>query len=272
MIRRARLVASTLAAVCATAHGSPLPPAPAVRPVAASPSPDAYGYYAPPGFRFTLRTSVGGRYNPLGLELAARAGMQGRMFASDAKVLRNNYIFFGVVPGISPTQVHVGPSIEIAPLSIFSVRMTAEVHSFFGNLGFAQSFASPLSDYSDSAQDMREGRAFSSTGVHLPFQPVVQLPFLRAATVHPRACKPFLRLILEIGSDGTATLFFYKVGPEPALWENPESFCPLISISSFNHGRLQNLVSLFFFWVPLFLLLPQSKVLWFPPLYNFSLW
>jgi hypothetical protein len=151
--------------------------------------PDALGYTEPPDYRFTMRNAFGGRYNPLGLELSTRAGLQARLYHKDSPIVRSNYVFIGMNAGISPTQAHIGPLVEVQPISILSVKLITEVQTYFGDLGYAQSFVSARDNFSDSAQSARENSsAYATTGFHLTFEPVLLVPLV---------VKPKFTLVLQ---------------------------------------------------------------------------
>jgi len=62
--------------------------------------------------------------------------VQGAFYRAQVTGAARQYLFFGIQPGISPSQRTSFPRSRSQPLSkSSSLRFTAEVHSFFGNLG-----------------------------------------------------------------------------------------------------------------------------------------
>ncbi len=130
----------------------------------------------PPATRLIGNHLLAFRYNPLGLEYQLRAGVQRRLYKDRTPSLRDNFVFAGFAPRINPAFIKFGPSIEIQPLSIFNLRVGAEVIGFFSTFGFLQSFTSPNKDYSDS--ELNRGRDakrnYSTAGGHFMIEPSVQ--------------------------------------------------------------------------------------------------
>jgi hypothetical protein len=132
---------------------------------------------AVPPLRVVATNLLALRYNPLGLEDQLRLGWQMRLYAREAPALRDNYVFFGLAPKLSPAYAKVGPSLEVAPLSVFSLRTTVELVDFFSTFGHLQSFGSPRDDYADSTLSRRNdaGLSYSTDGVHFLLEPMLQL-------------------------------------------------------------------------------------------------
>jgi hypothetical protein len=173
------LTAGSARAQSAPAQGGAAPAEPdgsAATP-AAAPAPAAQP--EPPWTRLIGNHLLVFRYNPLGLEYQLRAGVQRRLYRSESAVFRDNFIFGGFYPKINPAFVKFGPSFEIQPLSVFNLRVAAELMGFFSSFGFLQSFNSPLVDYSDTALNAGRDakRNYSTAGGHFMIEPSVQLKF-----------------------------------------------------------------------------------------------
>lgn len=130
----------------------------------------------PPDVRFVVNNLFVFRYNPVGIEDQIRAGVQLRVFHKEGPLFRDNFFHFGVYPKINPAYLKLGPSVEIQPLSVFNLRVGVELVEFFSTFGFLQSFAAPTAQYSDSDLDagFAAGRNYSTSGVHVMFEPLVQ--------------------------------------------------------------------------------------------------
>jgi len=164
------LLTSVAAIASADTAGKPEPAAPA------SDAPPE-----PPRTRLLLNNLLAFRYNPLGFEDQVRVGLQTRLYRSKEAVLRDNFIFTGAYPKINPAFIKAGPSIEIQPLSIFNLRLAAEIVGFYSSFGALQSFSSPTAAYSDT--DLRAGkeagRNYATYGAHAMIEPTIQLKFGR---------------------------------------------------------------------------------------------
>lgn len=135
--------------------------------------------YPIPKIRIAISNLLVGRVNPLGLEDQLRVGVLKRMFVNSAPALRDNYVGISLAPRLSPAYVKVGPSFELQPLSVLNLRFTAELMQWFGTFNTLQSFGSPLDDYSDSTlkRNNEMGLAYRPSGIHLYFEPTVQMRF-----------------------------------------------------------------------------------------------
>lgn len=130
----------------------------------------------PAGPRLVLSNLFAFRENPLGIEDQLRIGLQQRLYKSESAALRDNFVFAGLAPRVNPAFLKIGPALEIQPLSVFNLRLGAELVGFFGSFGFLQSFQSPRDDYSDTllraARDAKQN--YSSYGAHAMIEPSVQ--------------------------------------------------------------------------------------------------
>jgi hypothetical protein len=137
----------------------------------------AHAHAAP--VRVILLEGVGGRINPLGLENQLHVGPSIELYPSARPVLRDNFLYFGLAPKLSPSRSRMGVEAELQPVSIFNLRVVAELVSYFGVIGSLQSFGSPLDAFSDTAIDRgdKAGRAYHTNGAHLAIQPTLQVKF-----------------------------------------------------------------------------------------------
>jgi hypothetical protein len=105
----------------------------------------------PPQHRIVHRNTFAIRYNPLGLLYDGRFSYRYRLYQSDSKALRDNFLGVGFAPTASPAFVRIGPYVEFNPLSVFGVWAAFQYVQYFGTFDLGQSFASPASDFSDRA-------------------------------------------------------------------------------------------------------------------------
>jgi hypothetical protein len=116
------------------------------------------------------------RENPIGLETRARLGVQKRLYAAQNPALENNYVFAGFYPRLNPASAQLGAGVELQPLSVFQLKLSAEVVEYYGTFGILQSFTSPTADYGPDrlAALADAGTNYSASAVHFAVEPLVQ--------------------------------------------------------------------------------------------------
>ncbi|QSQ26067.1 hypothetical protein JY651_14560 [Pyxidicoccus parkwayensis] len=127
-----------------------------------------------PNVRLYLASLSLVRYNPLGLETQNRLMLQKRLFDSESMLLRDTFIGGGLSLKANPAGVKVGPLVEFQPVAMFNLRAGYEYSSYFGTLGFLQSYPNSLADFSDDARDLTEDSAYSTSGHHFFVEPTLQ--------------------------------------------------------------------------------------------------
>ncbi len=105
---------------------------------------------APPQHRIVHKNLIALRYNPLGLLYDGRFSYRFRLYATESKVLRDNFIGVGVAPTASPAFVRIGPYVEFNPLTILGFWSALQVVQYFGSFDLLQSFPGAQSDYRDT--------------------------------------------------------------------------------------------------------------------------
>lgn len=132
-----------------------------------------------PDWRFTINNLLVARYNPIGLEDQIRMGVQRKLYDNGKALFENNFFFFGLAPKINPAYLKLGPSLEIQPLSIFNLHVGVEMIQYFSTFGYLQSFQTPTAVYDDSTNTKAEkyGKNYSTTGLHVMIEPLIQLKF-----------------------------------------------------------------------------------------------
>lgn len=105
----------------------------------------------PPQHRIVHKNTLALRVNPLGLIYDGRFAYRLRLYQSDSKVLRDNYLGIGIAPNASPAFVGIGPYLEFSPLTMFSVWAMVQAIQYFGSFNLLQGFAGAQSDFSDTA-------------------------------------------------------------------------------------------------------------------------
>ncbi len=105
----------------------------------------------PPQVRLVHKNTFALRINPLGLIYDGRFSFRERLYASDSKALRDNFIGVGLLPTASPAFFRIGPFIEFNPISMFGVYAAIQYVQYFGTIDLAQGFPGAQSNFSDSA-------------------------------------------------------------------------------------------------------------------------
>jgi hypothetical protein len=147
-------------------------PAAAGTPLTGPPPP----FVPPPDLRVSITNLLVARYNPLGLENQLRIGIAERLSHRPSPLLRDTFIWFGVAPRLSPAFLKIGPSLEVQPLAIFNLRVTAELMQWFPSFGYMQSFVSQTDNWSDDAMKKTNemGKNYATAGVHFFVEPTLQ--------------------------------------------------------------------------------------------------
>lgn len=173
------------------------------RSAAADPAP-------PPPLRIVIDNVLVGRVNPLALADLLRVGVAGRLYRAMRPILRDNFILFAASPRVTASSLRVGPQLELQPLSILSLRLTGELVRFWGLFDSVQSFASPYANWSDSAlsRNGKLGLSYPTEGVHVIFEPMVQLRFGPIA-LRDRVTIEYWSLHLRPGD-----VLFYEAGAD----------------------------------------------------------
>lgn len=105
----------------------------------------------PPAVRIVQKNTFAIRYNPLGLLYDGRFSARLRLYESDSKALRDNFVGLGLAPTASPAFLRIGPYLEFNPASVFGVWGALQAVKYFGTFNLVQGFPSARSDFSDSA-------------------------------------------------------------------------------------------------------------------------
>lgn len=123
----------------------------------------------PPLHRIVHRNTFALRYNPLGLLYDGRFMYRLRLYESDSKMLRDNFVGLGAAITASPAFVRAGPYVEFNPLTIFGVWAMFQGVQYFGTFNLLQSFPGAQSDYSDTAITALGGSRQPTNGWELTF-------------------------------------------------------------------------------------------------------
>ncbi len=122
---------------------------------------------SPPQHRIVHKNTFAIRYNPLGLLYDGRFSYRYRLYGSESKVLRDNFLGVGLAPTASPAFIRVGPFVEFNPLSVFGVWAALQYVQYFGTFDLLQGFAGAQSDFSDSAIRANRANRLTANGWEL---------------------------------------------------------------------------------------------------------
>lgn len=128
---------------------------------------------APPQHRLVQRNALALRYNPIGVIYDGRFQYRYRLYASESRALRDNFVSIGVAPGASPAFGRIGVVAEVQPLSVLTLYALYEVVGYFGAFDHLQSFASPHDEFDDDT--LEGGGAYATSGAQLTLGANVQL-------------------------------------------------------------------------------------------------
>lgn len=105
----------------------------------------------PPQHRLVHKNTFALRYNPLGLLYDGRFAYRYRLYKSDEKALRDNFLGIGLAPTASPSFLRIGPFVEFNPLTVLGFWAALQFVQYFGSFDLAQGFPGAQSDFSDKA-------------------------------------------------------------------------------------------------------------------------
>lgn len=130
-----------------------------------------------PAQRLVLNSLSIFRYNPIGLETRARFGWQQKFYEGHHRATNDNFWFAGTYLRLSPAGARAAAMVELQPVAMVHLRLTAEKLAYFGNFMFLQSRGSANDDLSDAAMkaNAKGPQAnYAGSGTHLSIEPRLQ--------------------------------------------------------------------------------------------------
>ncbi len=118
----------------------------------------------PPQHRIVHKNTFALRYNPLGLLYDGRFSYRFRLYESDSKSLRDNFIGVGIAPTMSPAFLRIGPYVEFNPLTVLGFWGMVQFTQYFGSFDLLQGFPGAQSDFSDKAIKANTGNRVATNG------------------------------------------------------------------------------------------------------------
>lgn len=143
-----------------------------------------------PDQKIVYRNLTVARLNPLGLLEFLDVGYQQRLFVSSSPLFKDNFASIGARLLLSPAFARMSAVLRIQPLSILQFFAEYELGGHFGTFNFLQSFPSASADYSDTAIDALEDRAYATTGSQIAVGGTLQL---KVGPIAARSTARFIR-------------------------------------------------------------------------------
>jgi hypothetical protein len=138
----------------------------------------------PPQHRLIWRDTSTFRLNPIGLSNEARFTYRYRLYKSESKALRDNFLGIGIQPAITGAYTRLGVVAEVQPLSVLQLWALGEVVQYFGAAEYFQSFPDATSDYRESQLNVQALRGvgdplmnYSTSGKQLTLGATLQMRF-----------------------------------------------------------------------------------------------
>ncbi len=119
--------------------------------------------------------SLGLAVNKLGLQNTLDLGRAWRLNGSDSPLLRDAHVSFGFSHVLTPSYTRLGPWVEVAPLSVFELRLGAEGSGYFGTFGSLMSFESYGDSFDDEVRSARKQEARAGIGSRLYASPTLRM-------------------------------------------------------------------------------------------------
>lgn len=140
--------------------------------------------------RIVYRNLAVVRLNPLGLLEFLDVGYQRRLYASKSPLFKDNFASLGGRLLLSPAFARMSAVLRVQPLSILQFFAEYELGGHFGTFGFLQSFPTADANYSDTAIDELEDRAYATTGSQIAVGGKLQL---KVGPIAARSTARFIR-------------------------------------------------------------------------------
>lgn len=141
-------------------------------PVAAQPVPPADSGSAG-ATRWEARNQLGASINNAGLQDVFEVGWQRPLGRSTHPLRSGAHVAAGVVNVITPSMTRLGGWVQVAPLSVVSVRVGAEPGAYFGTFHSLQSFQSYGDPFDTDTRNAR-GKGRAATGLRAYVTPAAQ--------------------------------------------------------------------------------------------------
>ncbi|MFI5183600.1 MAG: hypothetical protein ACHQNV_04315 [Vicinamibacteria bacterium] len=122
-----------------------------------------------------LDEGLGLSVNRLGLQNTLDLARIWRLSASRNPLVADAHVSLGITHTLTPSYTRLGPWVEVAPLSVFDVRLGAEGAGYFGTFGSLMSFAGYGDSFSDELRNSRKDEAQAGIGSRLYVSPTVKM-------------------------------------------------------------------------------------------------
>jgi hypothetical protein len=176
-----------------------------------------------------VRSQLGASYNNAGLQEAIDASWRRALSGSTSPMLSDAHVAVGGTLAATPTGVRAGAWAELAPVSIFTLRVGMEPAQYFGTFHSLTSFDN-RTDVFDP--DARKARANAKAGrtMRMYVAPSVQL---RAGHVAAASTLNF-----ERWSSSVAGPLFYEPTRDTLLATSGDHLATLTTVMLYEHVRV----------------------------------
>ena len=128
---------------------------------------------SPDGVRREVRNQIGASINNAGLQDTLEISWQRPLTTSTHPLRSGAHVAAGVVNVLTPSMDRLGGWVQMAPLSIVSVRIGAEPGAYFGTFHSLMSFRGYDDPFDKDTRDAR-GRGRAATGLRAYVTPAAQ--------------------------------------------------------------------------------------------------
>ncbi|RDV39729.1 hypothetical protein DV096_03950 [Bradymonadaceae bacterium TMQ3] len=221
---------------------------------------------------FHVQSSLAIRPFPIGLALRTQGGFKKGLFESDSPLLSGTYIDGGISTSLSPAAFWAGPYLELLPVAVLKLKVSANFMTYFGTWGYLYVPGDAAQDWSLDALSASadQGLGQSTTGMMVEAEATPQMKVGRVVFQAPTT---FGWMKMDVANNYYEPIYDLFFAPEDTYWvtrptlgylfgENPaESFVLLGArwehTSIANSGVVRDTVGLLFNWK-----LPSSYLSW----------
>ncbi len=129
----------------------------------------------PHAFSRLTEESFGASVNPLGVQNLLEVRWTRPLSSSPRPVLSDAHVAFGVRHALTPSYTRLGPWVEVAPLSVLSVRAGVDPSAYFGTFSSVLSFPGYTAAFDDDARRARGSEARAAVAARMYVAPTVRM-------------------------------------------------------------------------------------------------
>ncbi|RAL25475.1 hypothetical protein DL240_04485 [Lujinxingia litoralis] len=166
---------------------------------------------------FHLKSSLAIRPLPLGLALRTEGGFKKGLFESASPLLSGTYLDAGISTSLSPAAFWAGPYVELLPVAVLNLRVTAQFLSYFGTFGYIYVPEDAEKDWSLDALSASwdNGLGQSTTGMMVEAQATPQMKVGRVVFQAPTT---FGWIKMDVADNYYEPIYDLFFAPEDTYW------------------------------------------------------